>query len=119
MELNKALYQRVFKELSKAVEVLENVNKLQNVLDASHSKVEGEFYALKRDYEAQNGKDSFAETGEHDAFRRVLIDLENLSWNKGKIKGVIDTLEEIQITVGPLVEAAKKLERRSWAEYAD
>lgn len=109
MELNKALYQRVFNDLSKAVEILENVHKLQNALDASHSKVEGEFYALKRDYEALNGEDSFAETEEHDAFRRVLTDLENLSWNKGKIKGVINTLEEIQITVEPLVEAAKKL----------
>jgi hypothetical protein len=110
MKLNKALYQRVFNELSKAVEALKNVDKLQNAISTSTSEAEGAFLALKKDYDAINGQYSFEETQEHDLFLSVLTNLEHLSRIEGKIKGIIYSLEEIKDdTVEPVVKAADKL----------
>ena len=110
MKLNKALYQRIFNELSKAVEALKNVDKLQNAIITSTSDAEGEFLALKKDYDAINGQYSFEETQEHDLFLSVLTNLEYLTRIDGKIKGIIYSLEEIKDdTVEPVVKAADKL----------
>ena len=110
MKLNKALYQRVFNELSKAVEALKNVDKLQNAISTSTSEAEGAFLALKKDYDAINGQYSFEETQESDLVLSVLTNMEYLKQIEGEIKGIIYSLEEIKDdTVGPLVKAAEKL----------
>lgn len=110
MKLNKALYQRVFNELTKAVEALENVHKLQNALSTSRSDAEGDLIALVKDYEAIHGQYSFEETQESDLVLSVLANLEYLTQIEGKILKIKDSLEEIKYdTVGPLVKAAEKL----------
>ena len=110
MKLNKALYQRVFNELSKAVEALKNVDKLQNALSTSRSEAEGDLIALVKDYEAIHGQHSFEETLESDLVLSVLTNMEYLTRIDGKIKGIIYSLEEIKDdTVEPLIKAAEKL----------
>jgi len=113
MKLDKALYQMVLNELTKAIEALENVEKLGKALDSSYHAFEREFHAIKVDYDAIHGKHSFLDTPEWEALHIIASNLEYCSGEltKRKIVKIINSLKyDRRNTVEPLVKAAEKLD---------